>query len=151
MPTLGELISALPLDACTDPTDLNLQARAFLRSFVEHAIDAPAADAVPYAPENCPNCDAIVASARTPYCSDRCREESAFVRQFRAGVANGALMNPDKQAMVGQALWHVLGGGYPSRVAIVPKAAMSRALARTEGACEMCGAPATSVDHIGSG
>lgn len=71
------------------------------------------------------------------------------MRQLRNALAQGA--DPERQAHLGQALWHVLGGGYPHRVTLIPERARRQVLQREEGRCQSCGAPATTFDHVGSG
>jgi hypothetical protein len=73
------------------------------------------------------------------------------VRQFRTGLADGWIFEPEKQVALGQALWHLLGGGRPLRREIAPAKAIERAIKREDGLCQVCGVPATSVDHAGSG
>lgn len=102
-------------------------------------------------PGTCPNCGESSASARSPYCGPGCREEAAFVRQFRTSLAQGTLGDSERQARLGQSLWHLLGGGYPHRLPLIPASASKQALKRAEGRCERCGAPASSFDHVGSG
>jgi len=76
---------------------------------------------------------------------------AGFVRQFRTGLVEEWLLLPEKQVALGQVLWHVLGGGRPLRLAISPERSRRKALEKAEGLCAACGAPATTVDHIGSG
>jgi len=99
----------------------------------------------------CPNCGTPCSAPRTPYCSEGCREMAGFVRQFRTGLIEGWIFEPEKQVALGQVLWHVLGGGRPLRTEIAPANAIKRAIAREDGRCQVCGAPATTVDHSGSG
>lgn len=103
------------------------------------------------APNGCPNCLGDFQSPRTPYCSPLCKEESAFVRQFRSGLATGAAEDPDRQVAYGQKFWHLLGAGYPLRVSLITEKSLAKILTRNEGKCEMCGNPAVTVDHAGSG
>lgn len=105
----------------------------------------------PSNPYECPNCGSEVTSQRTPYCSDHCRETSAFVRQFRNAVETDVILNPDRQEALGQKLWYVLGGGYPRREALVPAKVILKVLEREGNRCEQCGAKATTIDHSGSG
>jgi hypothetical protein len=88
---------------------------------------------------------------RSPYCSESCREIAGFVRQFRTGLQLGWILEHDKQVALGQVLWHALGGGRPLRVAISPPKAIEKAIKRDQGLCQVCGEPATTVDHVGSG
>ncbi len=72
------------------------------------------------------------------------------MRQFRAGLVEETVFDEQRQAALGQVLWHALGGGYPGRNALVPEKARARVFERTGERCEACGAPATTFDHIGS-
>lgn len=107
-----------------------------------------AAPIVPERPEACPNCDTPTNSERSPYCGGGCRDQAAFVRQVRAAANSGAIWDPDRQIALGQVLWSLLGGGYPARLLDVPERSRKLVLARTDGACELCKAPATTIDHI---
>ncbi len=97
-------------------------------------------------PDRCPNCGDACDSLRSPYCGEHCREEAAFVRQYRAARANDHI-DTDKLTSLAQVLWHLLGGGYPIRQAMVPDRAIQQVLAKANGGCEACGSPADRVDH----
>ena len=126
--------------------------RAVLRHLVCLAVGARPAEVPGEAdPHSCPNCGKPAASARSPYCGDGCREEAAFVRQFRTALDAGSLAETDKQGRLGQALWHLLGGGYPHRLPLILPSTSKQALKRTDGRCEGCGVPASTFDHLGSG
>lgn len=99
----------------------------------------------------CPNCGLAPSTSRSPYCSEECRCEAAFVRQTRAGLAVGTILDSGRQVAFGENAWKLLGGLYPRRQEMVLARAMSRVMKRTSGKCETCGKPATTVDHIGSG
>ena len=130
--------------------DIILQTRAVLRLLVENL--APSnKESVPENPSTCPNCGASSGSLRSPYCSSFCREQAAFIRQFRNALAEETAISPEKQASLGQAFWHLLGGGYPGRQALVSEKARDRLLRTKGGLCELCGAPAETFDHTGSG
>lgn len=101
-----------------------------------------------YSPTCCPNCGIPESNPKSPYCGDLCKEEAAFVRQFRSSIQTGAIEDHERQAALGQKLWHLLGGGYPRRIALILPRALNKVLTR---GCEICGAPATTVDNIGSG
>ena len=133
--------------------DPELQARAVLSLVLERIAraDASSFTAVPEDPSTCPNCGVPTPLERSPYCSTNCREESGFVRQMRSAFADGSIVNPERQVGRGQALWHLLGGGYPLRQSLVFGKPLARVLARNEGRCEICGAPSTTIDHTGSG
>ncbi|MEQ1932523.1 MAG: hypothetical protein ABL962_01400, partial [Fimbriimonadaceae bacterium] len=68
---------------------------------------------------SCPNCGEPSASTRSPYCSVRCREISAFVRQVRNGLIEGTILGEERQVALGQKLWHLAGGGYPLRISLI--------------------------------
>jgi hypothetical protein len=114
-------------------------------------VEPVACSPVPVRPELCPNCSAPCDSRTSPYCGDRCREESAFVRQMRRSLADGALADGERQLAMGQKLWHLLGGGYPHRQTLAPPSALKQLTKRTGGLCEACSNPASTFDHLGSG
>jgi len=125
--------------------DVETAARRVLLYLLDPASDQVTAD---FGPCQCPNCGLTTSSKTSPYCSSFCREEAAFVRQFRAGVATGAVLDPIRQVGLGQNLWHLLGGGYPLRATLIKPNALAKVLAR---GCEACGRAAITVDHLGSG
>jgi hypothetical protein len=99
----------------------------------------------------CPNCGRACDDLKSPYCGESCKEEAAFVRQMRAALQSGALVDEERQAALGQKLWRVLGGGLPRRLSIAPARNIRQALERADYSCQICGAPASTVDHPGSG
>lgn len=130
------------------------QLRAALAVLVERALcGAPDFEyrQVSEGPATCPNCDAPATSTRSPYCSEHCREVSAFIRQVRNTLATGALFDPIRQAAFGQSLWKIQGGGFPVKARMVTEKSRAKIIARDGGVCAVCGAPATEVEHIGSG
>lgn len=100
---------------------------------------------------HCANCGADLRREKTPYCSTSCRETAAFVRQVRAALASGNIFERDRQIAFGQRLWSLLGGGLPLRRQLAPERAVQAAIKREHGKCQVCGAPATDIDHTGSG
>jgi hypothetical protein len=135
---------------------LNEQARGFIARLLHRARNIQPSESVSLAPSFydascCPNCGAAVGGSTSPYCSPECREEAAFVRRVRRALTTGEAEDPTWQAMVGELLWHHLGGGYPRRQAMIPEAAKRQVLKRTQGRCEICGNPASTFDQIGSG
>lgn len=132
--------------------DMETRARAVVAELVRRVSEVETFPTpTPANPTLCPNCDTPFESPRTPYCSDACKDESAFVRQFRASLANGALHDPDRQVALGQKLWRILGGGLPLRVSLIPPKALNRVLSQRENRCEICGEPSITVDNVGSG
>lgn len=108
-------------------------------------------EALPFDPATCPNCGVTCSSLRTPYCSEPCKEEAAFVRQIRSGIHDGKLFEADRQEALGSKLWHLLGGGYPLRLNLIPANTFQKSLAKLGGTCLTCGAAATRLDHIATG
>lgn len=143
---LFKLLESLPCEGLE--SDLDLQARRTLRHLLEPALGRGGQAVEPGEPLLCPNCGATATSLTSPYCSQLCREKAAFVRQFRAGLESGVAFEDERQANFGQNLWHLLGGGFPRRVALIPPKALAKITARR---CEVCGAEAVTVDHTGSG
>ena len=147
-----ELSKILPAQTLLDEsTDVEVQTRAVLKLLVGRCGVAARFEPVPIDHLNCPNCGIAVESLRSPYCSDQCREQSAFVRQFRSAVLDGRIQDPDRQGALGQKLLFVLGGGYPRRDVLVPARVRLKVIEREGGRCEQCGAKATTIDHSGSG
>lgn len=129
---------------------LDEQARAVLRLVFERA-PGRCPPQPSSSPEACPNCDAPAPSLRTPYCGEACRDIAAFVRQVRTSLADESILDPGKQVAFGQTLWRLAGGGRPYRQALVLDRARDRVLRRFEGRCALCGEPAVTLDHVGSG
>ena len=152
---VGRLHQSLPsMTGGWSALDIESQARAVLLYVtvpVLNGILPSSTGAVLEDPTRCPNCDMPVASSRSPYCSEQCREMAGFVRQFRAGLVLNWIFEPEKQVALGQVLWHVRGGGRPLRREIAPPRSRTEALKRAGGICQSCGDTATTVDHIGSG
>src|SRR5271165_3521331 len=114
------LLAALP---ARDADEIEQQARAILRILFEPIADdnLTPGQSVPENPATCPNCDTPSSLTRSPYCSTDCREIAGFVRQIRAGLADGTILEPERQVAFGQNLWQLLGGGLPLRVHLVPQ------------------------------
>ena len=132
--------------------DLDLRARAVLAILLSRLKEG-GFNVLPCAsdPRLCPNCNQPAESKTSPYCSDCCRQEAAFVRQMRDSIANGTIFDEHRQTMKGEVLWRLLGAGLPRRLSLVPEKARERVFKRAEGKCEICGATATTIDNTGSG
>lgn len=99
----------------------------------------------------CPNCGAPAESLSSPYCSESCRDQAAFVRQFRGALATGSILSAEKQVVFGERLWWILGGGLPLRASRIPESAKRQVTKRSGGNCELCAKPMTAVENFGSG
>jgi len=147
---LSRLSRELPPVTDGQTGDADHQARAALAYLVERASEFSPEKAVAENPETCPNCGAAMAGRTSPYCGQECRDEAAFVRQFRRSLVEGSAFDKERQASLGQVFWHLIGGGYPRRQTLVTDKERKRIFARYEGRCQVCGAEATTFDHIGS-
>lgn len=142
---LAELDAALA-SARLDSGDPDEAARAALRFLVVRR-DVPSPESLFPTPDRCPNCGQPCPSRSSPYCGEECRERSAFVRQFRRHLSDRSCFDVERQTALGQVLWSLLGGGYPRRIALIPARTREQVLRRDGGMCQICGAPATSVEH----
>ncbi len=136
------------------PSDLSLpedRMRAVLAPLLDAALASPRSETIQEDCTRCPNCDSPSNSFKSPYCSDYCRQESAFVRQFRNAVETGTLLDPERQLGSGQAFWNLAGGGFPLRQKLMTAKQIAKVIERDGEVCAVCGAPATGVDHTGSG
>ncbi len=153
MVAVEQLADDLPSEvAFGSESSIEDQARAVLSLLVDRikkvslVTDRKDAD-----PSTCPNCGIEVASTRSPYCGEPCREMASFVRQFRTGLAAGWILDREKQIALGQNLWHVLGGGRPLRQSLILGKPRQKVIGRDGGKCQVCGAVATTVDHVRTG
>lgn len=99
-------------------------------------------------PRACPNCGAPCAFPRTPYCSEQCKEVSAFVRQVRRVLSDFTEVDQERQASLGQVLWHLIGGGYPRRVPMILEQSKLQIRKKQGTQCFYCESEATTFDHI---
>ena len=145
-----ELRQLLPEDkARFQRDDADQQASAVLAIVFRALPEVPAwPEPIPADPSTCPNCGTPTSATRSPYCGTECREIAAFVRQTRANLADGTLLDPERQAALGQVLWHLLGGGYPRRQRLVSEKDRAKLFAKANNQCQTCGAAATTFDHI---
>ena len=146
---LRKVLPAKKLD--DTESDIELRTRAVLNLLFSEGKLRITDQTIPVDPANCPNCDRLVREGKSPYCSGECREISAFVRQFRHAIVTNVIVDPEKQAALGQKLWYVLGGGYPRRDVLVPERVRLKVIEREGRKCQQCGAKATTIDHSGSG
>lgn len=144
MTTPEELRQKLP---GADEAEQEAGARRVILLLLDSPIDA-SAPPLDVSRRICPNCGVNPCPGRSPYCSLRCREEAAFVRQFRAALRDDAILDSERQIAIGQNLWHLIGGGRPLRRSMIPARSISRVIERNNGKCTHCDHPATTVDHI---
>lgn len=148
---LSRLVEVLPPpDRISAGQDMEDQARGSLAMIVDGAMKIGQPSKLVDS-DGCPNCGGEVESVKTPYCSQECKERAGFVRQMRSGLLEGTILKRDRQVALGQKLWHLLGGGRPLRISLIPEKSLARFIAKKEGKCELCGSEATAIDNVGSG
>lgn len=148
------LVASVPASSAAGiGDDFDVRARATLSYLVESmsAIDYSRQTAIPPDSTVCPNCGSPMVSKTSPYCSQCCREQAAFIRQMRDSIARGTILEPERQINKGEVLWRLLGGGLPRRLQQVPEKARAQVFKRDSNLCQTCGAPATTIDNTGSG
>ena len=127
------------------------RARSVLNLLLDRIEDSQQTEQPLEDPHLCPNCDAQAESLAGPYCSVTCRDQAAFVRQFRAALSSSSILTPEKQVVFGERLWWLLGGGLPLRESRIPTSANRQVAKRSGGKCETCGESMTTVENFGSG
>ncbi len=142
-----------PVEVLGSDATVEEQARAILHFVVDPILSGSfdAAQPLPVNPSQCPNCDEPSSSTRTPYCGPTCRNVASFVRQFRGALADGSLMEYERQEAIGQVFWYLTGGGRPLRQKLVLERTRNDVFKKAGGLCAVCGAPATCIDHLLSG
>lgn len=148
---LDALLTALPkVGESKDPDD---QIRAVLEPLIRRIQKHLGREVVPVLPDptSCPNCGEPSDSMKSPYGSEFCRSQAAFIRQFRGWLQGGEILDLERQKGMGQALWNLQGGGFPRRQMMVPARVVAQVIAREGGVCQICGSPASEIDHTGSG
>jgi 5-methylcytosine-specific restriction endonuclease McrA len=95
----------------------------------------------------CFNCDAEV-PARSLFCSELCRQTAKVVRYGRAVHADGRIKRADVEEALKIKVASVLGGGYPADERRLSAEQRQAVFDRDEGKCQVCGGPATEIDHI---
>jgi hypothetical protein len=131
--------------------EVDVGARAALGWLASEALICEPHPRIEAVPGFCPNCGAPHQSTKTPYCGACCKDQAGLVRQVRAGLIEGSIEVEDRQIAFGEKLWRVIGGGYPRRRTLLPTRGWERVLEREGRRCQQCGAPATTIDHAGTG
>lgn len=144
--TILELKNTLP-----NPADQNLSIEDQARTALHLLVATSDAFPVNVNPNLCPNCDQRVPKPSSPYCSDSCKAQAAFIRQIRAAFESETILIPEKQTAFGERLWWLLGGGLPMRDSRIPESAKRQVIKRSGGLCEFCGAPQTHIQNFGNG
>jgi hypothetical protein len=93
----------------------------------------------------CVNCDE---PAERTFCSELCQQEATAVRYLRRILADSRIDKPDVQEALGVRLLMLAGGGYPTEQRHLSPGVRAKILERDSHICQVCGRPATQVDHI---
>ena len=83
------------------------------------------------------------------FCGEKCRETAKAVRFGRAATRDGRYeSNPEDREALDIKIIMVLGGGYKERERRLSKEQREYIFERDGWTCQLCGAPATQIDHI---
>ena len=98
----------------------------------------------------CANCarQIIARSSLKVYCSDLCSQVASFIRYFRGANADGRLWLPDVREALGIKLAHIAAGGYSESDRRLSDEQRAAVIERDGGICQVCGEPASDIDHI---
>ncbi len=101
----------------------------------------------------CFNCDETVIADEKPelFCSERCKQEAAFVRYFRSCKRDGRINQIDVQEAFQIKIAHILAGGYKSKLRRLPLSIRQKVYERDNETCQKCGKPGRDIDHINDG
>jgi 5-methylcytosine-specific restriction endonuclease McrA len=101
----------------------------------------------------CQNCDAPLTPEQarhgTLFCSEKCQQTAKAIRYGRATLRDGRYQRDlDVRQAIDMRIAHILGGGYPERACSLSDEQREAIFIRDNRRCCLCGAPATSIDHI---
>jgi len=82
------------------------------------------------------------------YCDDRCRQVLKLVHYGRRAFRDGRIEDPLVMEAIQMRIAHILGGGYHQTARRLSPATRQAVLSRDGGLCQICGQPATDIDHI---
>ena len=98
----------------------------------------------------CPNCSkpAALVDFHKLFCSDPCRDIGNLVRYARTAL-NSDQLGRDKLEGIADRLPPIYGGtGYPAQARRLSSNERQEILDRDNSTCQVCGEPATEIDHI---
>jgi len=101
----------------------------------------------------CQNCDTPLTREQARhgalFCGEKCQQTAKAVRYARAALRDGRYQrDPLVREAVKQKIAHVLSGGYPEKARKLSPAQREAIFVRDGRRCRLCGAPATTIDHI---
>ena len=103
----------------------------------------------------CQNCDAPLTLEQARhgalFCGEQCQQTAKAVRYARAPLRDGRYQrDPLVYEAVELKIAFVLSGGYPEKARRLSPAQREAIFVRDDRRCRLCGAPATTIDHIAS-
>ena len=101
----------------------------------------------------CQNCDAPLTLEQARhgalFCGEKCQQTAKVVRYGRATRADGRYdRDPQVREAIRTRIAFILGGGYPEKARKLSPAQREAIFVRDDRRCRLCGAPATTIDHI---
>lgn len=98
----------------------------------------------------CIECGTKIPLAGKPrvYCSDKCRQVLKLVHYGRRVFRDDRIEDPLVRDAVQMRIAHILGGGYHETERKLPPQTRKAVFDRDNGVCQICGQPATDIDHI---
>lgn len=98
----------------------------------------------------CVECGARIELHSRPrvYCSDKCRQVLKLVHYGRRVVRDGRIDDPLVEDALRMRVAHILAGGYRQKARYLRPDQRVEVFIRDKGLCQLCGKPATDVDHI---
>jgi len=99
---------------------------------------------------HCVECEKTVRLTGYPrvYCSDKCRQVLKLVHYGRRVYRDGRIEDPLVRDAIQMRIAHILGGGYHETERKLTPQTRKAVLGRDHGVCQICGQPATDIDHI---
>jgi hypothetical protein len=96
---------------------------------------------------SCLNCDGELECGLL-YCDEFCKDMAKFVRYVRACRGDGRVAQSDIKEAIAIKLLMLHGGGYAEEERTLAPAERTAIFERDLHRCQLCGAPATQIDHI---
>jgi len=101
---------------------------------------------------SCVNCDQVFVVSRHAalYCSQRCHQDAKLVRYVRACIKGGRMNDPLVRAAIRTrfAFAYSEKGYYDEKARQLSPVKRQQVIERDKGACRVCGAVGTEIDHI---
>ena len=93
-------------------------------------------------------CTELASEPSFLYCSRICGDKAVLVRYVRRACADRRIRRADVREAIGVRLLMLTAGGYPAKARRVPNTMRAFVFERDRQICQVCGEPATEIDHI---